>query len=260
MKKSLLLALALSKSLFALNIIDNPSSDIININVSNSSVNRIVLPAQILDVVYSKEKGIDIKISDNQAFIKFLPIQKEKVRVTGKNQVEPIGEPEIVYDKAGNSEVFFVTASKTYSFSLNPKDMEAETIIINDFSASKEEILKYESDDSYMKTMAKITESILKGGTPQGYKTKKIDKVLSKNSTLITKELMNYDGVLYRATLLEVENKTDKAIVLDSKDYIRIAKESPKAISIYYNNEVNHLLPYSKAQIVIITKGGRNQK
>lgn len=250
----------LSVKLFAVNIIDNPSSDVINVNVSNSSVNRIVLPSQILDVAYSKEKGIDIKISNNQAFVKFLPIQKEQVKNVSKDQYESVGEPEIIYDKAKSSEVFFVTADRTYSFVLNPKDIEAETIIVNDFSVSKGEILKYESDDPYMSTMAKITENILKGGTPQGYKAKKIDKILSSNEILVIKELMNYDGVLYKATLLEVENKTDKALRLDAKDYISIAKDSPKAISIYYNNEVNHLLPYSKAQVVIITKGGRGTK
>ena len=52
-------------------------------------------------------------------------------------------------------------------------------------------------------------------------------------------------------------NKTDKAILLNPKDYIKLAKDTPKAISIYYGNEVNHLLPYAKAKIVIITKGGQ---
>ena len=108
--------------------------------------------------------------------------------------------------------------------------------------------------------MAKITESILRGGTPQGYKVKKVGKVISNNSTLTTTEIMDYDGVLYKATLLEVENKTKNAIRLNPKDYIQIAKDAPKSISIYYGNEVNHLLPLSKAQIVIISKGGRNQK
>ena len=260
MKKLILALLALSVNLFGINIIDNPTSGVINVNVSNSSVNRIVLPTTILDLAYSKEKGIYIKISDNQAFIKFLPIQKEKVRALGKDKYEVVGEPEIVYDKAQASEVFFVTANKTYSFALNPQDMEAETIVINDFSATKEEILKYESDDAYTQTMAKITESILRGGTPQGYKVKKVGKVISNNSTLTTTEIMDYDGVLYKATLLEVENKTKNAIRLNPKDYIQIAKDAPKSISIYYGNEVNHLLPLSKAQIVIISKGGRNQK
>lgn len=256
MKKIILSSLVLSSSLFALTVIDNPTSDVINVNVSNSSVNRLVLPSDILDVAYSKEKGIDIKISGNQAFIKFLPIQKDRVRQTG-NKLEPVGEPEIIYDKAQASEVFFVTASKTYSFALNPKNIEAETVIINDFSAQKDEILKFEREDAHTHTMTKITESVLKGGTPQGYKAKNINKIIQRNQLMNTKELISYDGVLYKATLLEVENKTDKAILLNPKDYIKLAKDTPKAISIYYGNEVNHLLPYAKAKIVIITKGGQ---
>ena len=244
-------------NLNAIVVIDNPPSEAITINVSNNSVNRLVLPSTILDVSYSKEKGVDIKVVNNQAFIKYQPVLKEKIRTTGKNKVEVIGQPETIYDRAQSSEVFFITESKTYSIVLNPVEMEAETIVINDFAASKEEILKYESNDPFIATMGKITQSIFANGVPQGYKTKKINKIIANDSTLEMKEINTYDGVIYSAALIEVRNKTDKALVLNPKDYIKFAKESPKAISVYYDNEVNHLLPYSRASIVIITKAVR---
>lgn len=244
-------------NLKAIVVIDNPPSEAITINVSNHSVNRLVLPSQILDVSFSKEKGVDIKVVDNQAFIKYQPIIKEKIHRTSRNKEEVIGQPETVYDKAQSSEVFFITEAKTYSIILNPIEMEAETIIINDFSASKEEVVKYESEDPFIATMSKITKSIFTNGVPQGYKTKKINKIIENTSTLETKEINNYDGVLYSVSLLEVRNKTDKALVLNPKEYIKFAKQTPKAISVYYANEVNHLLPYSKASVIIITKGVR---
>ena len=253
-KRVLIAVACLFVSSQAIVVIDNPPSDSIIINVSNRSVNRLVLPSQILDVSCSKEKGVDIKVVDNQAFIKYQPYIKQKVRVTGKNKEEAVGQPETIYDKAESSEIYFITQAKTYSIVLNPVDMEAETIVINDFAASKEEIISYESDDPFVATMGKISKSIFTNGVPQGYKTKKINKVLLNTSFLETKEINLYSGVLYSVAVLEVRNKTDKALVLNPKDYIKFAKDTPKAISIYYANEVNHLLPYGTASVVIITK------
>ena len=51
-------------------VIDNPSTGTININVSQTSINRLVLPSKIIDIAYSKEKGLDIQLNENQAFIK----------------------------------------------------------------------------------------------------------------------------------------------------------------------------------------------
>lgn len=249
------LSIAAASSLSAMTIIDNPTESIINITISSKDVNRIVLPTNILDVAYSKEKGMDIKISGNQAFIKFLPIQKEKVRVLAKDRVERVGEPEILYDKAQPSEIFFITENKTYSFAINPDDkIDAETIIVNDFNADKKEILAYETDDVYMATMSKITEQILKNGTPQGYKVKEVKKVVDKNKETLTKLLNLYSGVIYEAELYEIENMTNKPIILNPRDYIPYAQRTPRAISIYYDNQVNQLLPFNKARVVIITK------
>ncbi|AII15631.1 hypothetical protein, TraK family (plasmid) [Campylobacter iguaniorum] len=254
MRKMLLMLLMATAQMFAVTVIDNPTSETITINVSNKSVNRIVLPSKILDVAYSKEKGVDIKIADNQAFVKYVPIQKEQVQVIAKDKVEKIGEPEIIYDKAKPSEVFFVTEGKTYAFALNPQEIEAETIIVNDFSKRAEEIVKYETDDTYISTLAKISQLILKGGSPQGYKVKQVDNLLSDQADLKIKEITTYEGVIYTASLVEVSNKTDKPKKLNPKEYIKYANGTPKAITAYYDNEVNYLLPFGKAYVVIVTK------
>ena len=85
-KRILAVLACFTLSLQAIVVIDNPPNDALTINVSNRSVNRLVLPSQILDVSFSKEKGVDIKIVDNQAFIKYQPMRKQKVRVTGNNK------------------------------------------------------------------------------------------------------------------------------------------------------------------------------
>lgn len=248
------MSIMVTAQMFAVTVINDPTSETITVNVSNKSVNRIVLPSKILDIAYSKEKGMDIKISGNQAFIKYVPIQKGQVEVIAKDKVETIGEPEIVYNKAKPSEAFFVTEGKTYAFNFIPKNIEAETIIVNDFAKKAEEIVKYETDDSYISTLAKISQQILKGGSPQGYKVKQVNSLLSNTADLKIKEIATYDGVIYTASLIEVLNKTDKPKKLNPKEYIKYATRTPKSITVYYNNEVNHLLPFGKALVVIVAK------
>lgn len=255
MRPMILIASAITFSV-ATTIIDNPASDTIAINVSSHSVNRIVLPAKVLDIAYSKEKGVDIKIVDNQAFIKYVPIQKEQVQVIAKDRMEKVGEPEIIYHKAKSSELFVVTERGTYAFALNPKNIEAQTIIVNSFGKKTKEILKYETEDSHVATLTKISEQIFKGSSPQGYKVKQINRPIDSyfKEGLIAKEVSTYEGVIYMASLIEVENRTNNPQRLDPKSYIKYAKGAPKAIAIYYGNEVNYLLPLKKAQVVIITK------
>lgn len=257
MKNKVLLTLfaflSLAQFSFGAVVIDNPSSGTMNINVSQTSVNRLVLPSKIIDIAYSKEKGLDIQLNENQAFIKYVPTKKENIRTIG-NKAEVVGDPEILYNKAKGAEVFFITTSGTFSFALNPKNIEAQTIIVNDFSADKKEILRYETENDYVATLSKITESILKGGTPQGYKLKERPKILKDLKDITISYQNRYDGVLYQAHLLEVKNKTKEAIILNPKEFISLAEDSPKSISIYYDNEVNHLLPLGYAKVVIITK------
>ena len=257
MLKNKLLAFALffglSSLAFGATIIDNPSSQTINVNVSNKSVNRIVLPNKILDTSYSKEKGISVQISGNEAFIKYVPTKKEKVRQVG-NRTEVVGKPEFLYNEAKGAEIFFITEGNTYAFALNPVDMEAETIIVNDFTSERKEILKYETENDYVATLSKITQQVLANNTPQGYKLKEKNKKLKDLKDISISYKNYYEGVLYSVHLLEVKNKTKEALILNPKEFISYAEDSPKSISIYYDNEVNHLLPLGYAKVVIITK------
>lgn len=264
MKKIITILCATALYVFAagngVTIIDNPTSETINVNVSNKSANRIVLPSKILDIAYSKEKGVDIKPNENQAFIKFIPIVKERVKISGKEKTEKtetMGDPEFIYDKAVASEAFFVTDGKTYALNLIPQDIDAQTIIINDFSKKAEEIVKYETDDDYMTILAKISQSILNGNSPNGYTVKKLDGETYTKETYKFHKTASYEGVLYNAILIEVESTSKQSVVLNPKDFIQYANGTPRAITTYYGNEVNMLLPMNKAIVVIIGKAAK---
>ncbi len=255
MKKILILILGFFLANAAI-IINNPHG-LIKVYLSKTSVNRVVLPSKILDLAYSKEKGLIVKIVDNQAFLKYKVEKEQKFeKIAGNanpNALKPVGEPKIKYI-AKPTEVYFITKDKTYSFLFIPKNIPPQTIIVNDFGAKAKEIIKYETEDDYVKNLSKITKSILNNQTPYGYKLKKISKIVYKDNSFTTILKKEYDGVLYKAYLFEIKNKTAKPVKLNPKILYNLADKPPISLSIFYNNEVNHLLPYSEAYVVIIEK------
>ena len=254
--KKLLVFITLSLSLFADTIINNPYG-LIKQYISKSSVNRVVLPEKILDVAYSKEKGLIIKIVGNQAFLKYTPVKKQKFeKVAGNanpNSLKPVGKPKLVYN-AKPCEVYFITKDKTYSFLFIPKDIKPKTIIVNDFNAKAKEVIKYETEDSYIKTLSKITKSILNNQAPFGYKVKNINKVVYTDKTFTTTLTKEYEGVIYKALLFKIKNKSKKPYRLNPKILYNLANKAPVSLSVFYNNKVNYLLPFSTAEVVIIEK------
>jgi conjugal transfer pilus assembly protein TraK len=58
------------------------------VEMNNADFNRITCPGGIKDIVYSKEKGLVVKFSGNNAFIKFKYLVKDGKPVYAKNPVE----------------------------------------------------------------------------------------------------------------------------------------------------------------------------
>ena len=248
--KILVILLFMILNSFGLVIINNPNDRVV-VSISKTSVNRLVLPSKILDVTYSKEKGLNIKIVGNQAFLKYIPIKKQEYQVVN-NQKRPIGEPKIVYDNAKTSEVYFVTEDKTFSFVFIPKKIKPETIIVNDFISKAKKIMKYETEDNYIVSLSKISKTILQDKLPFGYKIKEVNKIIYQDNVFITKLLNEYKGVIYKAYLYSVKNKSNKPIRLSIKALYNLSHNTPKSISIYYGNKINYLLPYGKAKVLIL--------
>jgi len=257
MKKLFIILLFIS-GLFAKTIIINNPNRVIKTYLSISSVNRIVLPEKILNLAFSKEKGLNIKIVNNQAFLKYEVIKKQKYEqlagTVNPNSLKPIGKPQLVY-KAEPCEVYFITQNKTYSFVFYPsKTKEPQTIIINDFTTNAKKILKYETDDDYTKTIIKIGKPILKGLVPFGYKMKKINKIIYKDFIFTTILKNIYTGIIYKVSLYTIKNNSTRVYKLNPKILYNLAKTPPIAIIIYYDNNVNYLLPYSEAKVLIFEK------
>ncbi len=82
------------------------------IRLSNTDVNRLVCPEGIKDVVFSQEKGVKVKISDGNAFVKFQVIKK--------------GD-EMIYTEIP-SEFYVVCGGDIYSLIGMPQRVPAQTV------------------------------------------------------------------------------------------------------------------------------------
>jgi conjugal transfer pilus assembly protein TraK len=255
--KKLVVFCVLVSSIFANVIINNPH-DLIKVKISKKTVNRIVLPEKILDIAYSKEKGLIIKTTNNQAFLKYEVVKKQKYQqlagAANPNSIKPIGKAKLVY-KSKPCEVYFITQNKTYSFVFYPTNSEKpQTIIVNDFAVKAKKVIKYETEDSYVKTLSKLSTTTLKGLVPYGYKELKKNKVVYRDKVFTTTLKKEYIGVIYKVKLFEVKNKGNKPVKLNTKVLYNLADKTPVSITVFYNNDVNYLLPYSSAKVLIIEK------
>lgn len=130
-------------------------NETIRIRIAADSVNRIILPAPITGKIYSQEKGIKIEISGNDAYIKVIPIKKVDL------EDSKIVKQAITYD-AVETEVFFTTEKKTYSFVFVPDKIEPRIAYITDDTLIKEDAQKLEKgSDEYVKNIKNIIRTAI---------------------------------------------------------------------------------------------------
>jgi len=90
------------------------------VDVSNRDVNRIICTDTVQDVVYSKEKPLELKVIERNVFVKFL-IRKEGVK-------------EVYYTQKIDMHV--ICGDSIYDILMIPKDITSQTILLKN-TASK---------------------------------------------------------------------------------------------------------------------------
>jgi len=213
----------------------------IQVPLSNSDVNRIICPAEIKDVVYSKEKGMTVKLSDTNAFVKFLVMKKD-----GRD----------LYTSSP-SELYVACGDAIYTLIALPKRIPAQTVQLVPGKV-----------DSMKKNMA------LFGEMPFEKKVVAIIKKLSTDSPLdtFTVEMVNkpfaafkdLDLVLYQVVAIDGEGLRVKeyrarirngsrsaAMYLREKDFLRAdLAEQAVAVSI----DVMNLKKGETARVFIVER------
>lgn len=191
------------------------------VEVSLKDVTRIVCFTNITRTVYSKEKGVEIKTVDKNAFVKNLP----------KEIVEPSsGRIAVEYDSRPK-EVYIVCGDKTFSLLLIPRDIPANTIYLKSSYIDKEKAFSFEKSNDHENMILKLIKSAYLEDIPEGYDVEDIDKVFKEYQEIRLVHKRNYTGIMFQVQEYVLIAKRDLNIneitLLEA-----ISPKNPLAVSI----------------------------
>ncbi|MBI3753972.1 MAG: type-F conjugative transfer system secretin TraK [Deltaproteobacteria bacterium] len=181
--------------------------EIASVQMSGIDINRIVCPVPIQDVIFSPEKGITVKVSGKDAFLKFL-VKKE-----GENDVplKPV-------------ELYVVCDEATYTLIAMPSDLRAQTVRL---SASKANQIK--KSVSYLKGLAfedkvtRILKEIYQDQFPSSFivhdMNQPIDIFQEIRLTLLRTITIEGEGLIVKEYLAEPRGGVT-TVTLQEKDFI----------------------------------------
>ena len=176
------------------------------VEISMTDLTRIVCSSEISRVVYSKEKGVEIKTEGKEAYIKNQPFERTDP-ATGKTVIK--------YDKKPK-ELYVLCGDRTFSLLLVPRDIPTNTIYLKTTKAAKEEARKFEQASDYENMIFKLVTAVYRENIPDGYRIEEINHNIKdfKEADLIHRR--NYNGYalqvreyfLYARTSLQVDETT----------------------------------------------------
>lgn len=217
----------------------NYYGDIVSIKLSKNSWNRIIFDSEVnAEPIFSKEKNVDVYKANNSVFIKFKPMLK--VEVTDKQ--EQILD--IDYSNAKKSELFISTKNGTYSFVIEPTEIDAKTYIIQNIQNQNENILKFEMD-SPRKVFKEITKNIFLNEEFENYEKIKFSKeAIILDNLLITPKLI-FKGKIYSAYLFNIKAREDIENI-NEKLFINLDLKNKRSISVkdkkLFKNQTTQLI------------------
>ena len=136
-----------------------------NVDFSNRDVNRIMCPAgqAVKDVVYSKEKGVAVKIAGNNVFVKFL-IKKDPA--TGKDIY--IKKPVEMYVVCGKDMI--------YTLIFNPRNIPARFVKLTGDTGKIKKNLSLFKDMPMEKVVIMMVKKAYANNVPESFTVKKINR------------------------------------------------------------------------------------
>lgn len=191
------------------------------VRLSNTDVNRLVCPDGIKDVVFSQEKGVKVKITDGNAFLKFQVIKK--------------GE-EMIYTEVP-SEFYVVCGGDIYSLVGMPQRVPAQTIRLS--SGKKQKIQQNLSLFNGMPLEKKILTLIRQTYTdqlPESYEVRVVNRQINLFPALwmsFTREIVvEGEGLAVREYRVSLKSGTEP-VRLTEQEFLRSELTSqPLAVAV----------------------------
>lgn len=153
------------------------------VRVSLTDVNRIVCPVNVRNVVYSKEKEMEVETLERNVFVKFLV----RVNPDGSKEISDI--PRELYVECGD---------KVFQLVLLPERIPAVQVILKLPYAQKERAKELEKSNPYDELMLSLIKSAYLEEPPNGYEVKLVNKPYRSFAELDMILYRVYEGDLYR--------------------------------------------------------------
>ena len=210
------------------------------IQLSNTDINRFVCPEKIKDVIWSKEKGVVVRYSGKDAYVKFL------IEIRSGGEKKYITAP---------TEIFIVCGDNTYNVIADPKsDYPAQTAYL---SSGKQEQIKKNltlyAGMPYEEKILSILKTVYTNIIPDSYNVSRVNKplLLFRDINLTLVKVVEVDGEGLRVKEYSAARKTpkndkstattvassDDSITLREKDFLlKQIVQNPAAIAIDKHN------------------------
>ncbi len=210
------------------------------IQLSNTDINRFVCSEKIKDVIWSKEKGVVVRYSGKDAYVKFLI------------EIKPGGDKKYI---TAPTEIFIVCGDNTYNIIADPKsDYPAQTTYL---SSGKQEQIKKNltlyAGMPYEEKILSILKTVYTNNMPDSYNVSRVNKPLKLfrdiNLTLVKVVEVDGEGLRvkeYSAALKTPKNDKSTAttvasandpVILREKDFLlKQIVQNPAAIAIDKHN------------------------
>ena len=191
--------------------------------LSSSDINRIICPVEIRDAIYSKEKGLTVRLADNNAFVKFLVMKKD-----GKD----------LYTTTP-SELYIVCGESVYTVIAVPRRIPAQTVQLSGGKAdSIKKNLALFSEVPFEKRIIGIIKKIYTDNVPDSFTVRKMGTSypLFQGLSLVLNAVITIDGEglrvkEYRARI--ADSSRENAVYLREKDFLTAElAQRPVAVSI----------------------------
>jgi len=214
------------------------------IRLSSSDLNRISCSSEIKDALTSTEKGVVIKITGKDAFVKF------KVLKRGDK---------LVYSTTP-TELYVVCGNDTYSMVAVPQRVPSQTIRL---SSGKERKIKDNaaiySGLPFEKIMLKAIQDVYTEQIPESYTVLRTDKRIEvyKEVRMVLKRVVDVEGegLRIKEYLVSLKDGTTE-FKMNEKMFIRTElAENPVAVSL----ERHILRPGDTARAFVVEQRGERQ-
>jgi len=199
-----------------------------NVDFSNRDVNRIMCPAgqAVKDVVYSKEKGVTVKIAGNNVFVKFL-IKKDPA--TGKDIY--IKKPVEMYVVCGNKGMI-------YTLIFNPRNIPARFVKLTGDTGKIKKNLSLFKDMPMEKVVIMMVKKAYANNVPESFTVKKVncrvdvfkDIDVVFNRTIVAEG----EGIRLKEYIVQLKRsyKKDRMMVMEKYFLIPELAQNPVGIAL----------------------------